>query len=218
MNANDMRELATQIENELSSHWEFNEPAHRVEHFRDVLETGIHIANHVGYYLRGENGRLMVLAAYFHDLFAWSRINHHTLSAEYTRDTDHPLFNELSSKGRVLLSDACREHRASYKGKFSSSFSELVNAADYGIPHGTRAMLERAMAYRQAHNPHESFQDSLRESALHLKEKFSREGYAVYPAMYRKAFNLELERQYVDIEKIDIHDEDLLSEDHWLAK
>jgi hypothetical protein len=173
-----------------SHHWEVNDKAHRVEHFEAVYQTGMVIVKRLDLQV---DERLVLFAAYFHDLFAWSRVNHHELSNHWMTTTDNPLIvNELISEERRIVGLGCLEHRASFKGNFTSRFSALINSADRGLPNGVESMLARAMDYRKWHFPLMSEDEQMADSILHLKEKYGRKGYARYPDLYIKVFGIEL--------------------------
>lgn len=174
-----------------------NDAAHRVEHFEEVNEVGQYINGVLGL---GHDPKLILYVAFFHDLFAWSRKNHHELSGAFVKGTCHPLIEALTEEERVLVSQGCEEHRASFKGEFSSQFSELMNSADRGWPEDIDAMLERAIQYRMAKG--ESREEAYPESVAHLKEKFGKGGYARYPALYLEAFGEELEELQAEIARL----------------
>ncbi len=187
-------ELRAQITVDLSRHWQNNDNAHRAKHFMAVQHCGelINARLNLQY-----DHRLIMMAAFFHDLFAWSRHNHHLLSAEWVKTTDYPMVVALSGEDRALLEHACREHRASFTGNFTTQFSELINAADREVPGDVEGMLNRAIHYRLAkEGPNRS---TITEAIAHLKEKFGYNGYARYPAMYIECFDRELDKQRQDI-------------------
>ncbi len=57
--------------------YQLNDEAHRVKHFSNVEKCGNEINQRLGL---GFDSRLILLVAFFHDMFAWSRINHHDMS------------------------------------------------------------------------------------------------------------------------------------------
>lgn len=180
--------------------WKLNDKAHRIEHFQDVEETG-HIINR-----RACNGahddKLILLAAYFHDMFAWSRFNHHLLSATWVRTTDYPLVEVLSDKNRELLAQGCEYHRASGTAIFPSEFAELICSADRGRPGNVDGMVMRAFQYRKSHFPKMGRKEALKSSVAHVKEKYGTDGYARYPNLYLKAMGNELAEQRLKIDAL----------------
>lgn len=188
-------ELRIAIVKEFSSKWELNDSGHRIEHFSEVEKCGLLINDRLGL---GYDPKLIMLVSYFHDLFAWSRENHHVMSGFWIETSKHPVLEGLSYNQIQLVADACREHRASYKGVYSHEFSMLMSAADRGLPGRVEAMLDRAIRYRMDRGLDAGNE---RKSAIeHLKEKFGSKGYARYPSLYEAAFkeDLELQRKAID--------------------
>lgn len=195
-------EYRVEFENTFAAPYLLNDEAHRVEHFREVLDTGLVICERVGFNLNEGEQLALVAAAYLHDLFAWSRPNHHLLSKEFVLGSEHSLLEhlvEINPELLDLVANACGEHRASFKGEFSSCFSELVNSSDRGLPNDPHVLLERAIQYRTAYT-NEPRDVIIAESKKHIFDKFGTKGYARYPDMYREAFGVELDIQqrYVD--------------------
>jgi hypothetical protein len=186
-------ELRNQIVPAFEDKWSVNDKAHRQNHFEAVFQTGIMINERLSL---GFDQKLILFAAYFHDLFAWSRVNHHELALHWIQSTDHPLIiDNLDPHEQRLVAWACYQHRASFKGEFRFGFCELINSADREMPGDVPKMLERAVLYRQKNFPKMSGEQCVEESVKHLKEKFGHGGYARYPEMYLKCFAEELEVQ-----------------------
>lgn len=177
--------------------WELNDLAHRENHFEEVFQCGMVINDTLG---KRYDPKLIMLAAYFHDMFAWSRHNHHEMSHRWVNTTDNQLFVNLNSHDRWMVASGCLQHRASYKGLFNHEFSELINAADRGFPGEVDLMLQRAIQYRTKWYPEMEFGDRITESIKHIKEKFGKEGYARYPELYERAFKgkLDLQREAIE--------------------
>ncbi|MNI77964.1 hypothetical protein D3C73_1343000 [compost metagenome] len=144
----------------------------------------------------GYDPKLILFAAYFHDMFAYSRVNHHQLSHLWMMTTDDPLIvDHLNPEERVFVAQACEQHRASFTGKFHNQFCELFNSADREMPGDVQAMLDRAVKFREKRHPEMSEDERMAGAIEHLKEKFGHGGYARYPNLYLLCFNNELEHQ-----------------------
>lgn len=185
----------TEIKEQFAACWELNDLAHRETHFENVFKCGSRI-NHdlkLGY-----DEKLILFVAYFHDMFSWSRNNHHHLSCEWVRTTDHPMIvSNLDDLERDMVARGCLEHRASRKDDFSSLFTEMMNAADREYPGDINGMLERAILYRMARGANR--EEARAPSIEHLKEKFGVNGYARYPELYIQTFGEELRKQREEI-------------------
>ena len=190
-NKDELDDMRFTIINDFSQAWSLNDAAHRVEHFRMVELTGHHINSTLNL---GFNPKHILLVAYFHDLFSWSRHNHHLISGEWIMTTDYPLIAQLDHEERSLVASGCREHRASNQQPFSNQFAELMSSADRGFPdNNLKGMLQRAIEYRlhRGYNHEEAHKGAL----AHLKEKFGSHGYARYPNLYLRTFQKELQEQ-----------------------
>ena len=182
-------EMRQQIVKDFSPAWDLNDRAHRFAHFSAVENCGLAINERLDL---GFDPKLIMLAAFFHDMFAWSRHNHHHLSSEWVKTCDYNLIVELSEEERLMVAAGCNEHRASGKDPFTCDFAELICSADREFPGDIPRMLERAVLFRQKQSPKMSVEEGFALSVQHLKEKFGVGGYARYPSFYTIAFGEEL--------------------------
>lgn len=189
-----MFEQKEKIIQDFSKYWEMNDEAHRLKHFSNVEECA-GIINHRAD-LRFDHV-MITYAAFFHDMFAWSRYNHHEMSAHWVLTTDYPLIANLLDTDKKMLASACRQHRASFSGKFDNKFAELMNAADRELPGDVPAMVERAILYRMGKGY--SREEALKPSIEHIKDKFGISGYARYPQIYLDVFEADLLQQRQDV-------------------
>lgn len=166
------------------------DPAHRKEHFSDVALTGFKINRKLKL---GCDEKLIIFVAHYHDLFTWSRRNHHELAHDYVLSGNCPIVKKyLTKEEATVVAEACLTHRASYKGEFKTSFQELMNAADRGSAPSLESALKRSMDFGNS-----------REGAIaHIKEKFGSGGYARYPKMYVDVFGDELEKFRKEVDAI----------------
>lgn len=190
-NKDELDDMRCTIINDFSQAWSLNDAAHRVEHFRMVELTGYHINETLRL---GFNPKHILLVAYFHDLFSWSRHNHHLMSCEWIMTTDYPLIAQLDPEERSLVASGCREHRASNQQPFTNQFAELMSSADRGFPEkNLKGMLQRAIEYRLHRG--DNHEAASKGALIHVKEKFGSQGYARYPNLYTQAFKQELQEQ-----------------------
>jgi hypothetical protein len=193
----DVNQLRQTIIEQFSPRWELNDRGHRIEHFDAVEKCGLYINEQSGL---GFDPKLILMFAYFHDLFTWDRGKHHLLSGFWIETSDHPILDCLDDLERKWVADACREHRASYKGEYSREFSELAASADRGFPGKVDGMLQRAILYRVDRGFSE--EDARVGAIEHLKEKFGSTGYAKYPGLYEKVFGDVLEKQRKEVDSL----------------
>lgn len=202
----DIKVARKEIVSAFSHHWEMNDRGHRAEHFEDVFQCAKHINNVLD--LKHDEVS-MLFAGYFHDFFAWSRINHHTLARQYFHTTDHPVIVKYFGEcpfGREKVAYACAEHRASYNGDFSSQFSELINSADRGFPGDVTKLLRRSFKHRRDINPETPSKEVLVLTLEHMKEKAGTNGYARYPDLYMQVFAEKLKEQKEEIDNLTFGD------------
>lgn len=170
-----------------SAQYLLNDPSHRSSHFRTVEKTALEI-NDV---LELDQDPLhIMLVAYFHDLFAWSRNNHHQLAFEWVRTTDDPFIKQLHDKDRARVAAACLEHRATYDGNFSSKLSELMSAADREAPTSVKEMMKRSIEYHLFKERNQAKAED--KARVHIKDKFGTNGYARYPEIYMQVYGDKL--------------------------
>lgn len=180
------------------NHYLLNDEGHREEHFEEVFQTGVHINKTLNL---GYNEELILIAAYIHDLFAWSRNNHHFLSCEFVESTDHPIIVEFE-EDRKIIAEACFTHRASYKGNFRYPFAELINSADRCRPGTVEDLLKRAIQYREGIGFQGTKEELYTDAIAHLKDKHGTKGYARYPDMYMKCFGEQLMKLQQEVDKL----------------
>lgn len=185
--------LIAAIKTEYRDMWTKNDPAHREEHFDDVFNAGIKINKVCQLNL---NPYMIVIFAYFHDLFTWNRKDHHMLGAEYVRTTTNRLVLETLNETEInIVATAIEEHRASYKGTYSNVFSAAMASADRGLPGNIQELYQRSIDYTRANYPKSNERKIISTAVNHISDKFGHGGYAVYPDLYEKTFQEELKIQ-----------------------
>lgn len=176
-----------------SDAWKLNDTAHRQKHFDDVYHHGVWLNDKLNLGFKKE---LIFAAAYFHDLFAWSRHNHHEMSYHYILTTDcyivTELLGEIGSSDREVVAMACKEHRASFKGVHSYLFTDFFASADRGVASSptTRVVevVRRAYHYSKSTMEDSTEQEILENVLQHMHDKFGTKGYMSYPMVYTKAY------------------------------
>lgn len=190
--------------NKYSAQWATLDPAHRLEHFDNVFQTALKILEDVPEIKPKVSLNEVFVASYFHDLFTWSRDNHHELAHKFIITTACPIVCELLSDkhARMRVAMACLEHRASWGSEPSSTLSALISAADRGIPKTADTLLQRSMVYTRANQPTLSEAEVRLISVLHVKEKYGRNGYARIPKFHLQAYQTEYENLWLDIDAL----------------
>lgn len=179
----------------LFSYYEKNDKQHQYGHIESVCELALKINIELNLKL---SDYLLTVAAYCHDMFSTvDRKNHATLAGDWVRNTDIHFLNVMTAEERNLVASAIDEHRGSYKGKYSSIYSEVLSAADRGAPkvydifmRTYRLTLEERDYNATSKIEHANF--ALQESVDMMKKKYSLTGYARYNDVYKKVFKDEL--------------------------
>lgn len=192
--------LRLQVREQFTNAWNLNDYGHREAHFMEVETTAHYLCIELGL---DHDPEAILLAAYFHDLFSWSRHNHHLLSATYVRTTDNPL---LDRPDRDLIADGCEFHRGSGKLPFPNQFAELICSADRGVPNSIELVLMRTLQTRFFKEPYMNRIAAMESSLVHVKEKYGSDGYARYPDLYTSVFGYQIEEQKKTIDRIFIRD------------
>lgn len=195
------------VKEKYGKHWEVNDVAHRQDHFDDVYRLGVKLNDAFDFGYLDED---IFAVAYFHDLFSWSRVNHHELSHQFILTTDCEIITRLLGKtgsfGRELVSKACLEHRASFKGEYSSKFSELMASADRGeitsVEDRVRDIVTRAYKFAVSNGSPNPLEVTLE----HMTEKFGSNGYQKLPTMYSEFYKELLHEVKLTIDSLTIED------------
>lgn len=178
--------------NAFMDQYELNDPAHRLQHFEEVLEVGLELREAFELYKYSVD--MLIAGAYLHDLFARYRDIHHILAEEFVKNSDHSVLSRFTTHERNILAKGCGEHRSSYKGAYSSEFSELLSSADCGRVTDGDNLLTRSIEYHRYHFGI-STSEAEKEAKKHMKEKFGEDGYARYPTMYKRYYSEALKRR-----------------------
>ena len=167
-------------------YYDKGDEAHTIAHADDVCKLALKMNS--GEY----DEKLIVLSAYIHDIFnSANRAKHHKLAYEYVLKADDRFLKELNKDELELVAHATLEHRASFKGEFFSKLSEIISSADRGEPK-IEPIVVRCMQFN-------SNVDSVVE---HVKDKYSKSGYANYPKLYVDYFGKEFEQFLEDAKNI----------------
>ena len=153
----------------LESHGE----AHITEVKERALAINKYLEDNLGIHADME---IINLAADFHDSTAMTdRPNHHLSGAELFISTTKGTYNILTQR---RVAECIREHRASFKGEYSSLESQILSTADRGDinPNKISDLFRRAYTYSRENNL--SHNDAVLSAFSHIKSKYGREGYA----------------------------------------
>ena len=171
-----MKKFREEVRAYYQPYYENSDEAHLIDHADAVCDLALKIN-------RECDEKLVILAAYLHDMFNRdNRARHNELAYEYVLKTDDKFLKTLSAEERKQVAHAVLEHRGSFKGKFYSLLSEIISAADRGVP-DLDFIVIRSMKFNNA-NAQKVYE--------HISRKYGMNGYAKYPNVYREMFSEEL--------------------------
>lgn len=169
--------------NQLVKRYSKFDGAHDEEHALMVMKNSVYIANRL---MKEENENLNInmvkTIAAMHDLgLEFDRETHHTKSGEIVRK-DKNLRKFFSEEEIEIIAKAVEEHRASYKGEYTSIYSKIVSDADR--MNDIRTMISRTYKWNQKHYP-ELDEKGLYDVIIgHLRDKYGEKGYARFNTKY----------------------------------
>lgn len=111
------------------------------------------------------------------------------------------LKDRFSPKALNNIANAINEHRASYKGEFTSPISDLVSSADRTAP-DIKKLINRSYAYGKEHGFSEA--RAYRNILECLKEKYGTGGYARYPKHYTEYYGDAIKDVRDSVDKLSI--------------
>ena len=156
------------------------DPAHRMEHVIEVTERALDYNAKLGL---GLDTDMITIVGLLHDRFNLDRDIHHTLCGMYLRYSPLDYMDKYTQHERDLMGEAVEQHRASYKGKYSSTLSEVLASADRGEPILGKNLKR---AYQYAYSQSGDHDTAVEQTIAHMRDKFGTKGYCKYPPMYVK--------------------------------
>lgn len=166
--------------------------AHGIKHIEYVIKRSIVLAR---------NYRLDLNMAYciaaFHDIgMLEDRIGHEEYGAEIL-ENDSLIKKQFNREQIDIMKYAIKEHRASYKGKYTSIYSKVISEADRSFD--IYLMTYRSIAYGMAKFPSYSYEQHFNRTYDYLKRKYGKDGYARMVLYYEPdAGKLEQIRQILE--------------------
>ena len=191
--------LKEEYDKELNSFYK-KDSSHGWNHIEVVAKNVLEINRKMALGLNEEH---LVLAALFHDIYSdIDRENHHTLAADWF--TKFMIKQDKYSTTDIIeMALAIKEHRASYKGEYSSLLSEVLAAADRGAPN-LNSFIIRSAKYHLEREPNSYLKTIVENVYKHMLEKFSRKGYMKYNSIYSSFYGEEIYNMYAAIDNLSI--------------
>ena len=176
------KELDKFIERTIEKYKKFD-GAHDDNHARMVIKNSEYIASNM---MKDEkielNMNMVKVIAAMHDLgLAYDRETHHTKSGEIVRK-EKMLRKFFTEEQIEIIAKSVEEHRASYKGDYTSVYSKIVSDADR--MNDINTMIDRTYKWNRKHYPDKNDKEIYDEVINHLQDKFGEKGYARFNTKY----------------------------------
>lgn len=200
--------------------------SHGLEHVNEVTDLALEVCDKINEkYSYPISAYDVIVAGIAHDIFSYTdRDEHHTKAMEYILQDTGEIYNYVTNQQHIAC--AVGEHRASYKGEYTSILSEIISAADRGRPNlhdiikrvyecacdstlvfnldkdidTSISIKDLKLKYNQLIK--DGFSSETAKTYVHLEEKYSRNGYARYNETYLLVFNNELQAMWKEIDDI----------------
>lgn len=176
------QELDIFIEKMIEKYKKFD-GAHDDAHARMVIKNSEYIAINMMKDEKIEIDMNMVkVIAAMHDLgLAYDRETHHIKSGEIVRESKE-LRKFFTEEQIELIAKSVEEHRASYKGEYTSVYSKIVSDADR--MNDINTMISRTYKWNRKHYPDLNDEELYIEVIQHLQDKYGEKGYARFNTPY----------------------------------
>ena len=163
--------LQIYISNRILPQYKMLDKAHGIEHIEYVIARSVKLAKK--YKL---NVDMMYCIAAFHDIgMLINREGHENYGAEILK-TDEIICKLFNSHQIEIMQCAIKEHRASYKGMYTSIYSKAVSEADRSFD--IYLMTKRSIAYGISKFPQYSYEQHYKRTYEYLKGKYGENGYS----------------------------------------
>lgn len=176
------QELDIFIEKMIEKYKKFD-GAHDDAHARMVIKNSEYIAINMMKDEKIEIDMNMVkVIAAMHDLgLVYDRETHHIKSGEIVRESKE-LRKFFTEEQIELIAKSVEEHRASYKGEYTSVYSKIVSDADR--MNDINTMISRTYKWNRKHYPDLNDEELYIEVIQHLQDKYGEKGYARFNTKY----------------------------------
>lgn len=205
MQGTEINKLWEKLVRQFRDFYLYTDSAHRIDHIQAVKSNAIRIA-----YLLGETEhlKLALIAIAAHDIFSTKedRASHHIKGYSWILDNKPVLKRKykLTDDECLIIAHAVLEHRSSHKGNYNGIVSEIVAAADRGIPSIDDVMNYAYRSYLYARDHGKSVTDAKFHAVRHIKEKFGKDGKSKVPDWYHTLFAEKLLARLDHVEQLDI--------------
>jgi len=227
-----LKEVYDKVSKLAELYYEGNDAEHGINHVNEVLYKALDMNRKQSL---GVDETHIIKAAMFHDICATSHRKDHEIKGGEVYLTKIALeyFITESRFESETIANAIVQHRGSYKGEFTSTLAELINAADrdspilsdcisrvYSCATDDKLVFNTdidtskidpmykdkvATALRNLDTfKNNNIKKAIRRTYLHLLEKYSRVGYGRRNAIYIEYWKDHLEAFYTEIDELTV--------------
>lgn len=164
---------------------------HTSEHIEQVISRSLEFAKQAPEL----NLNMVYVIAAYHDLGRLIDDETHNIESAKMLRKDEFLKANFSPSEIDIMAEAVEDHRASLKYEPRSIYGKLVSSADRNS--NVESMLYQCYDYKKLLSPNLSEDEIIEEARIHLREKYSPDGYAA-KTMYFKDPSFEKMLQEVE--------------------
>ncbi|AWN09102.1 putative HD domain protein [Salmonella phage SPAsTU] len=204
MQGTEINKLWEQLLRQFRDFYRYTDKAHRIDHITNVKSNAIRIAFMLG---KTEHLKLALIAVAAHDIFSTKedRASHHIKAYNWVLDNKPVLKRKykLTDDDCLTIAHAVLEHRSSHKGNYNGIVSEIVAAADRGIPSVDDVTNYMHRSYLFAREQGKSVTDSKFHAVRHVQDKFGMNGKSNVPEWYGTLFAERILERRDFVEQLD---------------
>ena len=145
---------------------------HTEDHISQVIERSLKFAKQAPEL----NLDMVYVIAAYHDLGRLIDNETHNLESAIMLKADDFLWTQFRGEDVLTMAEAVEDHRASLGHEPRSIYGKLISSADRNP--SIETMLERSYDYNRALHPDASEDETIEDVRIHLREKYSPDGYA----------------------------------------
>lgn len=165
-------ELKSYLKDNIAPLNNLNEQGHNMDHINYVIKRSLKFAKEVP----NINLNMVYTIAYYHDIAHHLDAKNHELLGSNILKEDKNLLKWFTKEEIDIMSEAVKEHRASNLTKPHTIYGCIVSSADRNTD--IESPFKRTYTYRIEKNPDMPLDEIIKESQLHMQEKFGTNGYA----------------------------------------
>lgn len=166
--------LEKYIEENIFPEYSKNEPAHNINHIKNVITRSFKFADTVP----NINYDIVYTVAAYHDIGHHINSKKHEIISGEIMSKDENLKKFFSNEELKIIKEAIEDHRASSNHEPRSVYGKIVSTADRN--NTVEACLRRSYTYGKKLEPNFTDEELFERAHKHLTMKFGENGYAKF--------------------------------------